>query len=365
MKLLKSNPSLNDIVTVNLELSYIALFLENTYKTVNTVLENIKDHVNDLVLASKGIITVSLISLEEVNSIIHDARVKFGITPVFTSAQIPLYYQVMKVLFAPQALILQIPVASKHKFHHFKFIPFPTFYMDKMITLNNGGKNNLLISHDSKFFVEVNDNNLLKCIDAERLVICPSNILTISSTLSENTSCLNVLLLPRSFYHTDASCQSSLRQTEEQTATMVVRGRIFISQRASTVTQVTCNGTTVTTMNRTYSVNGDCDISSSDFNIYGTKSHDVILRRNRITPALLPFNPGHLHHKNFTILQQVDDVTPFENVINHRMVKATTPVAVLILLLGLVITNIVLWRQQRRQPKITTPVITPIRHIAA
>ena len=75
-----------------MELSYIALFLENTYKTVNTVLENIKDHVNDLVLASKGIITVSLISLEEVNSIIHDARVKFGITPLFTSAQIPLYY---------------------------------------------------------------------------------------------------------------------------------------------------------------------------------------------------------------------------------------------------------------------------------
>ena len=316
-------------------------------------------------MGSKGIITVSLLSLDELNSIIHDARVQFGVTPIFNSEQITLYNQVMKVLFAPQALILQIPVASKHKFHHFKFIPFPTFYMDKMIILDNGGKNNLLISHDSKFFVEVNDIHLLECINAERLVICPSNILTIYSTLSENMSCLNVILLPRSFYHTDASCQSSLRQTEEQTATMTVGGRIFITQKAATVTQVTCNGTTVTSRNRTYSVKNDCDISSSDFNIFGTKSHDVILRRNRITPTLMPFHPGHLHHKNFTILQQVDDVTPFEKVINHQVVKATTPIAVLMLILGLVITNIVLWRQQRRQPQIPTPVITPLQHIAA
>ena len=75
------------------------MYLENTYKTVNTVLKNIKNHVNDLVMASKGIVTVSLLSLDELNSIIHDARVQFGVTPIFNSAQITLYYQVMKVPF--------------------------------------------------------------------------------------------------------------------------------------------------------------------------------------------------------------------------------------------------------------------------
>merc|ERR1712002_511968 len=324
--------SLSDIVNVNMELNYIAMYSENTYKTVSTVLDSIKTHVNDLVMASKGIVTISLISIDELNSILHDARVQYGVTPILTSAQTTLYYQVMKVLFAPQAVILQIPVASKHKFHYFKFIPFPTFYRERMIILDNDGKNNLLISHDDRYFAEENEQKLHECTDLKEILVCPSNILIIHSTLSENISCLKKILLPRSFYHTGGKCQPSLRHTDEETATLVMGGRIFISQRENTITQVTCNGTTVTTMNRTYSVSGDCDISSSDFTIYGTRSHDVLLQRTKITPALRLFDPAKYHHRNFTILQQVGDVTPIDRVIDHRVVRVTTPVAVLILL---------------------------------
>ena len=111
--------------------------MNNIYKEVDKAMKNIRSNIDDLSLASKGIISSNIITMQDLTLVLHEARIQYNLKSIFPPNAFAYYFMLMEVKFAPSLVILQIPMSSEYNFHHFRFIPFPTFHENETIILKN------------------------------------------------------------------------------------------------------------------------------------------------------------------------------------------------------------------------------------
>ena len=110
-------------------------------------------HRDDFVLASKGTTTTNVITLDELEQVLHNTKLIYHLDPIFTSTQLSSYYLLMNILFTPCIIVLQIFMASKYRLHNFKFLPFPSYHVNETIVLSTNNTD-LLVPFDERYFPE-------------------------------------------------------------------------------------------------------------------------------------------------------------------------------------------------------------------
>ena len=94
------------------ELQYISVSINNIHKEVDKALKNIRNNIDDLSLASKGIVSTNIITLQELTLVLHEARIQYNLKSIFPPKAFAYYFTLMEIKFAPSLVILQIPVIS-------------------------------------------------------------------------------------------------------------------------------------------------------------------------------------------------------------------------------------------------------------
>ena len=83
---------LEERANVQAELQYTYISVNNILSEVEYITSEVRHHIDDLVLASKGIVTTNLISLDEISQVLHEAKIRYYLDPVFNTAQLSSYY---------------------------------------------------------------------------------------------------------------------------------------------------------------------------------------------------------------------------------------------------------------------------------
>ena len=157
------------------ELQYISVSINNIHKEVEKILKTIRNNIDDLSLASKGIVSTNIITLPELTLVLHEARIRYNLKSIFPPKSFPYYYTLIQIRIAPSLVILQIPMVSDYNFHHFKYLPFSTFHNNNTIILRSK-HTDLLIQDNYKLIAETNSNKFVKCERVARIEISQSNI---------------------------------------------------------------------------------------------------------------------------------------------------------------------------------------------
>ena len=298
--------NITELINIQFELDYLISYINNLHREIDTCLNNVKNELDNIVLASKGIVTTNIISLDELSIILATAKTEHNLDPIFPSNQLASYYNVIYVLIAPQALILQVPMSSTYVFNHFRFIPFPTYNHNETVILRLN-KTDLLISHDSKYFTEATKEQFSSCQRSDSLLICPSNVLPLFNAL-DKTSCLNTLLANNS---SPTGCVA--QQVPNQLQIEVVPPRIFITRAVPTKARLTCPDGSSVISHRTFSFREDCTLEDRNILIVGRSTIKYALH-HKGDYAINLYQPTNFTAHNWKIirpLKQTDNAHLF------------------------------------------------------
>ena len=76
-------------------------------------MKSIRSNIDDLSLASKGIISSNVITMQELTLVLHEARIQYNLKSIFPPNAFANYFMLMEVKFTPSLVILQIPMSSE------------------------------------------------------------------------------------------------------------------------------------------------------------------------------------------------------------------------------------------------------------
>ena len=185
---------------------------------------------------------------------------EYGLESIFPLQQLALYYNIMHVLIAPQALIIQIPMSSKYIFNHYRFLPFPTHNLNETLVLEVN-KTDLLLSQNKKLFTEANPSDFVSCQTSSALMICPSNILPLFNSLDKNT-CLMELLAQNSM-----PTECMFRQEKSPTKIEILPPKVFLTRNSDRPGLLTCPDGTRMVINRTIAFREECSFEDPNIKI--------------------------------------------------------------------------------------------------
>ena len=297
----KQLTNISELMQINFELDYLMVYTNNMHKEIDTCLNEIKHHLDNIVLASKGIITTNIISLEDLSIVLNTAKIEHNLDPIFSTNQLSFYYNIMNVLIAPKALIIQIPMSSNYVFNHFRFIPFPTYNHNETLILNIN-KTDLLVSLDNKFYTEATKDQFSVCQHGERLLICPSNVLPLYNVL-QGTSCLSTLLAKDSL---PSGC--SAHSVASTTKVEIVHPYVFITRKLPTRARLTCpDGSRIIT-SRTFVFREVCTLEDKNILIVGHTSTSYSLQHHK-DKYIHDFEPSNLTRGKWRIIRRIKKPT--------------------------------------------------------
>ena len=173
------------------EFIYTVLLIQNIYAEVKQYSLTLREHIDEITLASRDIVTTKTISIADLQRVLQKAKIQFGLQPLFSLDELSLYYSFMNIHFTPGSLVLRIPMKSEFSFIHVSFIPFPTWHKNTTIILETN-YTELLLSHDNQQAAMGNAEHFKDCKSTDSKTICPANVLPISPRWDRN-SCLEQL----------------------------------------------------------------------------------------------------------------------------------------------------------------------------
>ena len=110
--------------------------LQSLFVSCNLLITEFRSLITALTLASRGIVSPSLISPAELSNFVRYAVDKYGDTPAVPLAHIDLYYPLLKSYILGDEILVLIPFASKRSFIVYNIIPFPSLINDTGIQLD-------------------------------------------------------------------------------------------------------------------------------------------------------------------------------------------------------------------------------------
>lgn len=215
------------------ELHYISNYPNNILKDVEFMLTDVRYSIDDLSLASKGIISTNVISINELSLVLHEAKIQYYLNPIFDTNTLAYCYTVMEVLFVPSTVILQIPI--KYAFHHFTFIPFPTYHTNESI-IQSEENTDILIQDNKHYLAETVHGSFAQCRIIADLKLCPSNLLPFKDSLTYEP-CLKNLFFAHLKMDSLCTCMSKWLAT---TQVLSVDLCLFISRNLNNLVRVEC-----------------------------------------------------------------------------------------------------------------------------
>ena len=293
--------NISELMQIQFEIDYLMSYIHNIHKEIDSCMIDIKRHLDDVVLAAKGIVTTNIISLDDLAVVINTARTEHNLDPIFSSENLASYYSIITVLIAPKALILQIPMSSNYVFNHYRFTPFPTYNHNETIILKLN-KTDLLISQDKKYYAEANQNQFSMCQHGENLLICPSNLLPLYSSLEQNT-CLTTLLLRDSF---PSGCHAMIMKS--QTKVKIVEDMVFVTRPEASKARLSCpDGSRIITA-RTFAFKEDCTLEDKNLLIVGRSQVKYSVTHEGGYNFEI-YQPRHLNHSTWKVIRPLEKKT--------------------------------------------------------
>ena len=235
--------------------------------------------MDDSALASKGIVTTNLISLDEISQVLHEAKIRYYLDPVFNTAQLSSYYLTMDVFFAHKTIILLIPMASKYHFHHFKYTPFPTYHDNETIILNTN-KIELLISINNRYFTEASKSDFDECQTISTIRLCKSNILPLYNSIEKDSCLLHLLFSPVTL---SAECKYTVLKADS-VQTVMIQNVLFVYKPNRDNVRVECGDDREIISLQSFSLQPSCSLFGADYRIVGRKEIAITFTLEDINP---------------------------------------------------------------------------------
>ena len=149
------------LVDNTLALSNLFQFL-NLFITLNRVqskvdylIDFIQTNIQTIVSVSKGTVTPAVISVNQLKTILDSVHI-IGFTPIFDNNFIQFYYTVMNTVIDDVFIYVSIPLASSDvHYEHYIIHPFPTFFDDKLISLDIN-LTHVMVSNSTTNYVATN-----------------------------------------------------------------------------------------------------------------------------------------------------------------------------------------------------------------
>ena len=301
------------------ELHYISIYLNNIYKEVGYLTADIRHSIDDLSLASKGIISTNVVSMKELSLVMHEAKIQYYLNPIFTTKNLAYYYTVMEVLFAPSTVILQVPMASDYTFHHFRFIPFPTFHKNETLILSSKNTD-ILIQDKQHYLAETTHNSFAKCRVIANLKLCPSNLLPLRNALTYK-SCL------KSLSFTPLNMDSLCTYTSRMLTTpelLLVDLKLFVSRTEETPVRIECGKHQEVISDRTFYIEQNCDLVDTNIKVLGIRSFSMKLKTNR-SSYIHRYISSVFNHTNQTVVVRLDKEEESELYISQDTINIVIP----------------------------------------
>ena len=151
---------------------FLNLFITLTrvQSKVDYFIDYVKTNIRTLISVSKGNITPAIISINQLRSILDSVHI-LGFTPVFSNNFIKFYYTILNTVIDDVYIFVNIPVASSDvHYDHYMIHPFPTYFHDKLVTLNINVMH-VLVSNVTTNYIATND--LKDCKDSPTVLVCP------------------------------------------------------------------------------------------------------------------------------------------------------------------------------------------------
>ena len=320
----------------------------------------VRKQIDDIVLATKGIITTNIISIDELSIILATAKMEHGLEPIFSTNQLASYYSIMYALIAPEALILQLPMSSNYMFNHYRFIPFPTYNHNETLILKTNNTD-LLISSDSKYYAETNKKELARCHTIENLQICPSNVLPLFNVL-EKPSCLVHMLSQSSMI---PECE--LHVVTPGLKVEVITPYVFLTRASNRKARLTCPDGSSIINHRTLRFREECSYEDTNLLILSRQEHVYTLQRNHHY-TIQAFPMFNISEGNWNVVRPVDSMPQWTwtHEYHFRVILPTTTVLISVMIGGLV--AFICFKKKRTSQLSTTAAlpmdVSKLQHVA-
>ena len=318
----EANKHINELIdrsNMQSELHYIAIFINNMHKEVDYMIDEVRHSIDDLSLASKGIVTSNVISMNDMSMVLHEAKLTYHLEPIFNSRTLAYYYTVMEVLFAPSTVILQIPMSSEYTFHHFKFIPFPTFHKNETLILSENNTD-LLIQDNLHHIAETIHTSFAKCRKVSDLKICPSNLLPLKSSLTYESCLKNLYFAPLTM---DSLC-TYVEVELTDISVLLEDQKVFVTRTHNSPARIECGEERTVTRDRTFSVELNCQVSDSNMIILGTNSYSMKIDTEKET-YIHRYIGSSFNHTNRTVILRLVKENETTHFISQDTLKVVIP----------------------------------------
>ena len=266
------------------------LILDNLHHKLNELDDDLQQLISDLVMANSGLVTSTLLSINQLINITMQAKLLWNFIPFFNTNDIVLYYPILNSFINGTGVIIDIPFSSEFKYNLFNIIPFPMNINDSTLMLDTDLTppiNYILSTNDLRESTLSNDN-LLKCKKTDHLYLCSATYFTFKnafnsceSSLVKNTSILKHCHFKKAkhiAYHESA------------------QGSHYVYFAKLSTVSVNCPelASHVETIKGQYSIPEQCELHSSTFSTIANNEKTLkISKQHVLKPINIDFSSSH------------------------------------------------------------------------
>lgn len=190
--------------------------LENVVRNVLNLNERLLTNVVD---ASRGRVTPSLLPVEDLLHALELGERKYKLKPIFTEADLIHYYPLLSSMLSSDAIVIIVPFQSKDVFKAHRIVPFPVHVNKTVITLALPDMVVLINEPRTLYATASNEEFNMNCkVERFGLYFCPASLfaflpvdtegvceVTLIGTQQDASRCLSLCpythLIEQPFYH--------------------------------------------------------------------------------------------------------------------------------------------------------------------
>ena len=320
------------------------------YNQVEVLAGKYHDVLRDIVLASRGMVSPTLLSPLKLREVLEVAKHKWKLEPLVALEMVGQYYSLMTAKLLYNAVIITIPLKSGEFYTMFKLHTFPVKHDDQFVVPDIDTQSLIVVSSGKEFYAFPSSKILDNCITpAEHVFICPpTEFIFFNQAWVNKQSSKKCAVSIIHDQEVNEICQYSPVTVEGITLKHVNHLKYILFPYKLDLLSINCpdQKSSVHSVMGAYVFLETCSVSGDMFKIYAANTHLEVVQLTIPNVSLLeinitlPFQPKMLDsswnpkvpHKVPTKLETV----PFMEWSHQGLFNITMPV-----LLGLLIVTII------------------------
>ena len=293
--------SVHDSKLMNL----LALDVQYLFDSSSILMSEFITLLNDILRASKGEVTPTLLPVAQLKGIIRNAMITFNYQPILPMEDIDYYYSLIHSHLFYHSILIYIPFLTNGFSNAFQIKKFPVTFQNQTFTVNIDEDHLVVLSPDKNFISFPQKDVLSQCQSSvNQLFVCPSYLFTMKSTshivpLTE-AACALALASNMPFHN---NCMFTPYNQSEIKVTHASGLYYLFFPRMTSYVSVTCPlvETSLHHVLGAYVLPDYCEVSFPDGKLLSTttKHFNVTFNFLNVTLTLLnaslPFQPRLLH----------------------------------------------------------------------